>query len=85
MNIKEYAIKNIRAHAEHITQKSVENMLHSDAEKTAKANGWEWVYALGYCSGKEDATNGRKSDHDKTEKDDYALGYHKGYSDFRNK
>ncbi len=56
--------------------------LHEHLLATLKANPhWEYPFALGYVSGKFDAQDKRPSEHKLRENDDYALGYHKGYSE----
>ena len=54
--------------------------LHESVQATMQSMGWEYPYALGYVHGKDDLENGRKRDIPTTETDDFALGYHKGYS-----
>ena len=56
--------------------------LHEHLLATLKSNPqWEYAFALGYVFGKFDAQDKKKSEHDLSESDDYALGYHKGYSE----
>jgi hypothetical protein len=53
---------------------------HAAAIETAKSNNWDYAFALGYVSGKFDKADGRSPEHRTSEYDDYALGYHRGYS-----
>lgn len=45
-----------------------------------QSNHWDYAYACGYVSGRDDRDAGRKPEHKTTETDDYALGYHQGYA-----
>lgn len=51
------------------------------AALVARSNGWDYGYALGYVSGRDDCAHARPPEHRWDENDDYALGYHKGFSD----
>lgn len=54
---------------------------HQLARAVQIANRWTWAFSLGYVSGRLDGQMGRDREHDICQCDDYALGYHRGYSD----
>lgn len=41
---------------------------------------WDFPYALGYASGQCDRDASRPREHQLSDHDDYALGYHRGYA-----
>ena len=53
---------------------------HTSVKATMKSNNWPYAYACGYVSGKDDAIHHRKREVQASDADDYAMGYHLGYT-----